>query len=81
MLVPGESFYIDIFFSGNEGDGVTFRGGWSQEVPEPSTLALADRACRGSRPAVVADRPQKVPRLGSKTDPLACIGFDTPVQD
>jgi hypothetical protein len=40
ILSPGESFYINIFFSGDEGDSVTFRGGWSQEVPEPCTLAL-----------------------------------------
>ena len=41
MLLPGDSFYINIFFSGDEGSSVTFRGGWSQEaVPEPLTLGL-----------------------------------------
>src|SRR5215472_12527483 len=41
MLLPGDSFYINIFFSGDEGSSVTFRGGWSQEtVPEPFTLGL-----------------------------------------
>jgi hypothetical protein len=39
MLVPGESFYINIFFNGNEGSRVAFTGGWSA-VPEPFTLAL-----------------------------------------
>jgi len=39
MLVPGESFYINIYFNGNEGNSVTFTGGWSQ-VPEPLTLSL-----------------------------------------
>src|SRR5215469_1899524 len=41
MLLPGDSFYINIFFSGDEGSNVTFRGGWFQEtVPEPLTLGL-----------------------------------------
>ena len=41
MLLPGDSFYINIFFSGDEGSSVTFTGGWSQEaVPEPLTLGL-----------------------------------------
>lgn len=39
MLLLGDSFYINIFFSGNEGSTVTFRGGWSA-VPEPFTLGL-----------------------------------------
>jgi hypothetical protein len=41
MLLPGDSFYINIYFTGNEGNSVTFTGGWSQEaVPEPLTLGL-----------------------------------------
>jgi hypothetical protein len=41
MLLPGDSFYINIYFSGDEGSSVTFTGGWSQEtVPEPLTLGL-----------------------------------------
>jgi len=41
MLLPGDSFYINIYFSGDEGSSVTFTGGWSQEVvPEPFTLGL-----------------------------------------
>jgi hypothetical protein len=41
MLLPGDSFYINIYFSGDEGSSVTFRGGWSQEtVPEPFTIGL-----------------------------------------
>jgi hypothetical protein len=41
MLLPGDSFYINIFFSGDEGNSVVFTGGWSQEtVPEPLTLGL-----------------------------------------
>ena len=41
MLLPGDSFYINIYFDGDEGSSVTFRGGWSQEaVPEPFTLGL-----------------------------------------
>jgi len=41
MLLPGDSFFINIFFNGDEGSSVTFRGGWSQEtVPEPFTLGL-----------------------------------------
>jgi hypothetical protein len=39
VLVPGESFYINIFFSGDEGSSVAFTGGWSA-VPEPFTLGL-----------------------------------------
>lgn len=40
-LLPGDSFYINIYFSGDEGSSVTFTGGWSQEVvPEPFTLSL-----------------------------------------
>ena len=39
VLVPGESFYINIFFSGDEGNSVAFTGGWSA-VPEPFTLGL-----------------------------------------
>ena len=38
-LVPGESFYINIYFSGDEGNSVAFTGGWSA-VPEPFTLSL-----------------------------------------
>ena len=41
MLLPGDSFYINIYFSGDEGSSVAFTGGWSQEtVPEPFTLGL-----------------------------------------
>jgi len=41
MLLPGDSFFINIYFNGDEGSTVTFRGGWSQEaVPEPFTLGL-----------------------------------------
>ena len=41
MLLPGDFFYINIYFSGDEGSSVTFTGGWSQEtVPEPFTLGL-----------------------------------------
>jgi hypothetical protein len=40
-LLPGDSFYINLYFSGDEGSSVTFTGGWSQEVvPEPFTLGL-----------------------------------------
>jgi hypothetical protein len=39
MLVPSESFYINIYFSGDEGSSVVFTGGWSA-VPEPFTLGL-----------------------------------------
>lgn len=41
MLLPDDSFYINLYFSGDEGSSVTFTGGWSQEVvPEPFTLGL-----------------------------------------
>lgn len=41
MLVPGDSFYINVFFSGDEGNSVTFTGGWSQvSIPEPASLVL-----------------------------------------
>jgi hypothetical protein len=58
MLLPGDSFYINIYFSGDEGSSVAFTGGWSQEtVPEPFTLGLtgaglltvAIRRCRIAR--------------------------------
>src|SRR5215471_16748010 len=39
MLLPGDSFYINIYFSGDEGSSVAFTGGWSA-VPEPFTLGL-----------------------------------------
>lgn len=39
MLVPGDSFYINIYFNGDEGNSVAFTGGWSA-VPEPFTLGL-----------------------------------------
>lgn len=46
MLLPGDSFYINIYFSGDEGSSVMFTGGWSQEtVPEPLTLGLTGLGC------------------------------------
>jgi len=39
MLLPGDFFYINIFFNGDEGSSVVFTGGWST-VPEPFTLGL-----------------------------------------
>jgi hypothetical protein len=46
MMLPGDSFYINIYFSSDPGSTVTFTGGWSQEtVPEPFTLALTGLGC------------------------------------
>jgi hypothetical protein len=38
-LVAGDSFYINIYFTGDPGSTVSFTGGWSQ-VPEPLSVCL-----------------------------------------
>ena len=46
MLLPGDSFYINIYFSGYEGRSVMFRGGsrgnTGSAYPLPNGIGLAD---------------------------------------
>lgn len=39
-LGPGQAYFANVFFSGDEGDTVDFAGGWSSPVPEPGTVWL-----------------------------------------
>ncbi|GGA65637.1 hypothetical protein GCM10011507_16530 [Edaphobacter acidisoli] len=46
-LGPGQSYFLNILFSGSEGDTVNFTGGWSSPstVPEPGTVWLMSAGC------------------------------------
>jgi hypothetical protein len=39
-LGAGDPFFVNVLFSGDEGTTVTFTGGWSSPVPEPSSVIL-----------------------------------------
>lgn len=39
-LGPGQHYLVIVNFSGNEGDSVSFTGGWISPVPEPGTVWL-----------------------------------------
>ena len=40
LLINGDPFFINIFFTGGDPNGASFSGDWVTPVPEPSGLVL-----------------------------------------